>query len=208
MTKFINVFPLGIVVFPGESLPLHIFEPRYKQLISESVLQKKTFGIPIVIDSILQEFGCSVVVDQLIKEYPNGEMDIIVKGQEVFRLLEFVETIPDKLYSGAIISFPENQLQPTLKNKMVPLQKKITALYEGWGLLDKLPDFKKIASSYQLGHLIGLTLNEELDFLQIFNEDERINYLLYFADRNSKEHKANAIVKNKIRMNGHFRLEK
>ena len=65
MTNFIPIFPLGLVVYPGESLNLHIFEPRYKQLIQECHAAKKPFGIPTVINNKLQEFGALVEIAEL-----------------------------------------------------------------------------------------------------------------------------------------------
>lgn len=69
MINFIPIFPLNIVVYPGEQLNLHIFEPRYKQLIRECVLEKKPFGIPTVIDHKLEEYGTRVFVTEIVKEY-------------------------------------------------------------------------------------------------------------------------------------------
>jgi len=67
MTNFIPIFPLNIVVYPGENLNLHIFEPRYKQLINECHVAKKPFGIPTVIDNKVQEFGSMVEITELPK---------------------------------------------------------------------------------------------------------------------------------------------
>src|SRR3982751_525693 len=99
MTNFIPIFPLGIVVYPGESVNLHIFEPRYKQLVNECHAEDKPFGIPAIIDNKLNEMG---TMDE------NGEMDIKTQGVRVFRVLEMIKTIPDKLFSGAIVNYPEN----------------------------------------------------------------------------------------------------
>ena len=57
MTNFIPIFPLNLVVYPGEALNLHIFEPRYKQLINECVANKKPFGIPSVLKDKISEMG-------------------------------------------------------------------------------------------------------------------------------------------------------
>src|SRR5437868_1316826 len=72
MTNFIPVFPLGIVVFPGETVNLHIFEPRYKQLVNECYAEGKPFGIPTVIDNKLNEMGTLVRVAEIVKVYDNG----------------------------------------------------------------------------------------------------------------------------------------
>ena len=91
MTNFIPIFPLGIVVYPGEDLNLHIFEPRYKQLISECNEQKKPFGIPTVIENKMQDFGSLVTITEISKVHDNGEMDIKTKGEKVFRILEVIK---------------------------------------------------------------------------------------------------------------------
>ena len=76
MTNFIPIFPLGIVVYPDENLNLHIFEPRYKQLITECFSQKKQFGIPTMIESRLQDYGSLVTILEITKVHDDGEMDI------------------------------------------------------------------------------------------------------------------------------------
>src|SRR4051812_34478331 len=108
MTNFIPIFPLGIVVYPGESLNLHIFEPRYKQLISECYAGKKPFGIPAVIDKRMQDYGTVVQIKEITTVHDDGEMDIKTEGEKVFRILEVIKEIPDKLYSGAIVNYPVN----------------------------------------------------------------------------------------------------
>ena len=109
MTNFIPIFPLGIVVYPGEKLNLHIFEPRYRQLILECLESKKAFGIPTVIDDQMKEYGALVYLEEIVKTYENGEMDVVTRGGDVFRILEVIKEIPDKLYSGAIVSYPDNR---------------------------------------------------------------------------------------------------
>src|SRR5690349_1757729 len=107
MTNFIPIFPLGIVVYPGENLNLHIFEPRYKQLITDCYQNKKVFGIPTVIENKMQDYGSLVEITELSKVHENGEMDIKTRGQKIFRILEVIKEVPDKLYSGAIVNYPD-----------------------------------------------------------------------------------------------------
>ena len=108
MTNFVPIFPLGIVVFPGEQLNLHIFEPRYKQLINECQNEKKLFGIPSVIDNRMQDYGTLMSITEITTVYDNGELDIKTRGSQVFRVLEVIKEIPEKLYSGAIVNYPPN----------------------------------------------------------------------------------------------------
>src|SRR4030095_1726519 len=107
MTNFIPIFPLGIVVYPGEDLNLHIFEPRYKQLIMDCHATSTPFGIPTVIENKVQDYGSLVQITEISKVHDNGEMDIKTRGEKIFRILEVIREVPEKLYSGAIVNYPE-----------------------------------------------------------------------------------------------------
>src|SRR5882757_3621209 len=139
MTNFIPIFPLGIVVYPGESLNLHIFEPRYKQLISECHETKKLFGIPTVINNKVQDYGSLVEITELSKVHDNGEMDIKTKGLKVFRILEVIKEVPDKLYSGAIVNYPDTHE----KGNPEIMRKVMNSIRDLHQLLKVTKDFKK-----------------------------------------------------------------
>src|SRR6478672_7654588 len=109
MTNFIPIFPLSIVIYPGEDVHLHIFEPRYKQLVNDCKISKKAFGIPAVINNRISELGTLVEITEINKVYDNGEMDIKTRGLQIFRILEEVKVVPEKLYSGAIVNYPSNK---------------------------------------------------------------------------------------------------
>ncbi len=210
MTNFIPIFPLGIVVYPGEQLNLHIFEPRYKQLINDCNTSKKTFGIPTVLDNKVQDFGSSVEIIELTKVYDNGEMDIKTKGIEVFRILELISDVPDKLYNGAIVNYPDNHKQGN-PGMMQKLMKSIRDLHE---LLKVTKDFStgsggkkedNMMKCYDVAHHIGFSLEEEYELLGLMDERQRQEYL--------KRHLAKMIpmaagmeqLKEKIKLNGHFK---
>jgi Lon protease-like protein len=204
MTNFIPIFPLGIVVYPGENLNLHIFEPRYKQLITECFAAKKPFGIPTVVDNKMQEFGTVVEVIEISKQYEGGEMDIKTKGLQLFRILEIIKEIPDKLYSGAIVNYTPNNERP---NPAV-MRKLLVEVRQLHQLLQVNKDFKKPDEellAYDIAHHIGLSLQEEYELLNLLEERQRLEYL--------KRHLAKAIpmlntmeqLKEKIQLNGHFK---
>ena len=113
MTNFIPIFPLAIVVYPGEELNLHIFEPRYKELINDCNSSKKMFGIPSVINDKVSEMGTLMELTEITQVYDSGEMDIKTKGVKVFRILELIKTVPDKLYGGAIVNYPDMKKRET-----------------------------------------------------------------------------------------------
>jgi Lon protease-like protein len=204
MTNFIPIFPLSIIVFPGETLNLHIFEPRYKQLIKECFEEKKPFGIPAVVNKELMELGTLVEVTAIKNIYEDGKMDISTRGVQVFRMLESIREIPDKLYSGAIVNYPENEDDG---NKLL-MQKVISGIKELHQLLNVSKDFKKPEEelkAFDVAHHMGLNLEEEYELLGLFREAQRQEYL--------KRHLGKVIpmlaemenLKDKVKLNGHFR---
>jgi len=103
MSKILDdfpLFPIGVIVFPGEIQPLHIFEPRYKQLIGEMESQQELFGIPFIKDGEMCEFGSMVILHKILAKSPTGEMDILVKGVGLFKILDIEERLPGKPYGG------------------------------------------------------------------------------------------------------------
>ncbi|MFT3678371.1 MAG: LON peptidase substrate-binding domain-containing protein [Chitinophagaceae bacterium] len=204
MTNFIPIFPLGIVVYPGEQLNLHIFEPRYKQLINECREQNKPFGIPTVIENRLQDFGSLVEITEIVQVHENGEMDIRTRGQRVFRILEVIRNIPDKLYSGAIVNYPNNREQGNIEQ----MRAVMAGLRELHRVMNLNKDFAKPdeqLSIYDVAHHAGLSLEEEYELLGLLDERQRQEYL--------KRHLAKVLpmlagleqLKEKVKLNGHFK---
>ena len=205
MINFIPIFPLGIILYPGESLNLHIFEPRYKQLIAECFAEKKMFGIPAVINNHLNEVGTLAEIIEITSIYDNGEMDIKTVGIKVFTVLEIIKQVPDKLYSGAIVKYPENIENGGKKELM---NKVIKAVRELHTRLKVQKEFKKAdeeLNSYDIAHHAGLSLEEEYELLGLMQEIQRQEYL--------KRHLAKVLpvmaemdqLKEKIKLNGHFK---
>lgn len=204
MTNFIPIFPLSTVVYPRQQLNLHIFEPKYKQLINDCIVQKKPFGIPVVINDTLNEMGTLMEITEVSKKYENGEMDIKTTGSQVFRILEVIREIPEKIYSGAIVNYPRNNE----RGKRVIMDKVIAAAKQLHRMLDvkkPLQENENEIWSYDIAHSVGLTLEEEYELLTFMNELHRQEYL--------KRHLAKVLpivaemesLKEKIKMNGHFK---
>ncbi len=204
MTNFIPIFPLSIVVYPHEDLNLHIFEPKYVQLIKECFDQKKPFGMPVVINNKISELGTLLEITEVSKIYENGEMDIKTKGKKVFRILEVINEVPEKLYSGAIVNYPHNHEH----GKRLLMKKVIAAIRELHKMLNVNKPLHKNEDelwSYDVGHAAGLTLEQEYELLSLMNELQRQEYL--------KRHLAIVIpvvaemesLKEKIKLNGHFK---
>ena len=205
MTNFIPIFPLSIVVYPGEQLNLHIYEPRYKQLIQECSEAGKPFGIPTVLEKKMNDMGTLVEVMEVSKTYENGEMDIKTRGLKVFRVLEVIKQVPDKLYSGAIVNYPENAEDDGKRELM---QKVVNAIRQLHEVLKVNKDFKKsdeALTTYDLAHHVGLSLEEEYELLGLLREIQRQEYLKRHLSKVLPLLSEMESLKEKIKLNGHFR---
>jgi hypothetical protein len=204
MTNFIPIFPLALVVFPGEKLNLHIFEPRYKQLITECFHAKKSFGIPVVLNNKLADKGTLMEITEISKVYDDGKMDIKTKGISIFNMLEMVKEIPDKLYSGAIVNY-----QPNFNNGSVSMMKKIIdSTRKFHNHLEVSKDFGKPdeeLNSYDIAHHVGLSVDEEFQILSYENELHRQEFLKRHITKMLSVVEEMKSLKKKIQLNGHFK---
>ena len=100
----IPMFPLSILPLPGELVPLHIFEMRYRQLLSDMESNDITFGIYFSHEINQQKIGALMRLESVIKRYPAGESDIIVKCEDIFTLDLLLRKFKDKLYPGGDVS--------------------------------------------------------------------------------------------------------
>ena len=204
MTNFIPIFPLDIVVYPGEELNLHIFEPKYKQMIIECAATGKPFGIPAVIGDKMMEMGTLLQVKEISKKYEDDRMDIKTEGLQVFSILEIVKELPEKLYSGAIVTYPGN-IAKSSPTKMKLILKGIRALHSSLNISKEFSKPDAELNSFDVAHHAGMSIEEEYRLLELPQELQRQEFL--------KRHLAKVIpimehmdlLKGKIKMNGHFK---
>lgn len=204
MTNFIPIFPLGIVVYPGEKLNLHIFEPRYKQLVNECFAEKKPFGITPVLSNGVTEMGTLVEIEEIAEVYEDGKMDIRTHGLKVFRILEVIKSVPDKLYSGAIVNYPVNS--ETIHKEL--MRKVIKGIRDLHRLLNVTKDFSRpdeTLNSYDVAHHAGLSLEEEYELLCLLHEMQRQEYLKRHLSKVLPVMAGMETLKEKIQLNGHFK---
>lgn len=203
MSDFIPLFPLGLVVYPGEELHLHIFEPRYKQLIQDCATSGEPFGIPTVLDRRVTELGTLVRLRAITEVHENGELDIITDGLQVIQVVGPVQLAPHKLYSGAEVERPADDPSgdPRL---MRDLLRAIRQLHD---LLQIKKTFGKPDAelwSFDVAHHAGLSLREEYRLLELRREGEREEYL--------QEHLRTILpvalemekLRERVKLNGHF----
>jgi Lon protease-like protein len=202
MEKEISLFPLNLVAFPGEQLNLHIFEPRYKQLVNDCLNTKTTFGIPsYVLNKI--EFGTEVKIEEVTKKYPDGRLDIKTVGLRVFRVVEYHNPWANKEYAGGaveLINF-EKGYDQSLHMQIVDM---MCELFH-WLKIDNELDVSYSQPMYKFIHKIGLKLDEEYAMLAMKNEKSRQLYVLRHLQNLVPMLERAEHAREKIQMNGHFK---
>jgi ATP-dependent Lon protease len=101
----IPLFPLEVVLFPGQAMPLHIFEPRYREMTRHCLSTVSPFGLILVQGAGMSQTGCSAMIVKVLKEYEDGRSDILTAGQNAFRLLQIYE---EKSYLEATVEYLED----------------------------------------------------------------------------------------------------
>lgn len=202
--KFLPFFPLNLVVYPNENLNLHIFEPRYKQLINDCMEQKITFGIPSFIDEKITSYGTEVEVISIEKTYKDGALDIKTKGLQIFKILDFEKEAPKKLYAGGMVEIVSNEeIAPEeMTRELLNLLKKLYDILKV-NVSITISSFKML--SYQLAHKIGLSLSQQYEMLEMTSERERQLYLLEHLRKSVPLMEEMERTKDIIKMNGHFK---
>ncbi|MDX5437471.1 MAG: LON peptidase substrate-binding domain-containing protein [Pontibacter sp.] len=204
MKKYLPLFPLSIVVFPGEKLNLHIFEPRYKQLVLDCVEGEKTFGIPTFIQEGVGLYGTEIEILNVEKKYDNGEMDIRTRGLGIFKIVNFDKMAPVRLYAGGEVEMVENKFDEDIITKL-KIKESLQKLYEALGLeslYEQLPDDFK---SYDIGHQLGLNTEQEYALLQLLSEQERQEVILQHLQQVLPVVLETERLKERVRLNGHFK---
>lgn len=102
-TTLIPMFPLTLLPLPGELVPLHIFEPRYKQLLEDAETADISFGIFLNHQCNKQKLGALMKLESVIKRYPDGESDIVLRCIDIFSMEKLYRTYKAKRYPGGEI---------------------------------------------------------------------------------------------------------
>lgn len=204
MSVYLPLFPLNIVVYPGEKLNLHIFEPRYKQLVLDCIVNEKTFGIPTYIRKGVGQYGTEVEILSIDKKYDNGEMDIRSRGIRTFKILKFDKNAPDRLYAGGDVEPVTYQQDEDIVTK-TKIKELLQQLYEALGLKALATSLNDSFSSFTIAHQLGLNLEQEYALLQIERESDRQELI--------RQHLENILpivleterLKERVKLNGHFK---
>ena len=153
----LGLFPLSLVILPNEQTRLHIFEPRYKQLINDCFANNNDFGIPAIINGKPMPLGTRVKLVDIERFYPDGKMDIRIEGVSIFKLKSIDNNMQNKMYAGGEIENVEMHDKFQKKSELM-------LLYEEFclrtGNIDETQKINTEISIYQIASQLVLT-NEE-----------------------------------------------
>ena len=164
------MFPLSIFPLPGEMVPLHIFEPRYRQLLDDAETKDITFGIYYNHISNTEKLGSLVKLESVIKRYSTGESDIIVKCMDLFAMNKLYRTYKDKLYPGGDVSF----WKVDNKNPMTGSLKEYFDEYRIWL---KITHSEQVVSLFDIANELSMGFDERLKFVKLSIEKQE-SYLI------------------------------
>lgn len=198
------IFPLGLVIFPGEKLNLHIFEPRYKQLVNDSLANGTAFGIPAYIETQVGFIGTEVELISIHRIYADGEMDVSVKGNRIFEIKDIIDPKNDKFYATANIKWVVNNLETDayLCEEIVALMKQLHQTLKV--AKNKIPDATEL-KTFDIAHYIGLSLEQEYELLCKRKEMERLKYIYTHLIKILPVVRETEAMKERIQANGHFK---
>jgi len=182
----IGLFPLNIVVFPESSVPLHIFEPRYKELVNTALDGHKDFGINLVDSARLYQTGCTVEVSEISRRYPDGRLDVIVTGKQRYTLRSLREG-EELYYVGIVDYFGDDDDEPVdtiLRAECITLYNElIEIVYPGAAAEYVLDVISDVVASFVIAQKAGLDILRKQELLEIRSENRRLEILQEYMER-------------------------
>ena len=197
------LFPLPVVLLPRTTLPLHIFEDRYKELIGDVLPDHSEFGIVMAREKGIANAGCTAVIEKVLERYPDGRLDILTSGRHRFEILVLDE---EKSYLRASVEFfdddePVGEMPAGVKKRALDAYQALRALD------DSAPDAE--LHDAQLSFQLAQTI-EDADFrlrlLRLRSEPERLRQLVEFCESYIPRQRLIAGLKRVQPLNGHSHL--
>jgi Lon protease-like protein len=196
------LFPLELVLFPGAPLPLHIFEPRYKELIAECLEDKKTFGMVRAKENAVAEVGCTAVILDVNRRYDDGRLDISTEGKQRFSILELNH---DRAFLQAEVTwFDDEEPQAVARTDAANAIDLHKQLFRVLGQEAEVQE--NVASlSFHLASALPVDLDFKQALLEMKSESERMETLVEYYRATIPQLEKTMRAREKAGGNGHVR---
>jgi Lon protease-like protein len=202
LAVLIPLFLLDVVLFPGTPLPLHIFEPRYKELIAECMAQNREFGVVRAVEQRLAEVGCTAEIVTVVKEYPDGRLDLVTEGRRRFELLAVNEE--RSFLQAEVLIIDDEPGTPSQEDtaRAIQLHSELLALA---GARQDLAAADPAQLSFYLAASLPLDLDFKQKLLSLRTESERLSLLINYLETLIPNLHRAARAREKAGGNGHVR---
>ena len=199
MHSLIPLFPLDVVLFPGTPLPLHIFEPRYKEMIAECLSQRRVFGVVRALEQGLAGVGCTAEIITVEKEYPDGRLDILTEGRQRFELLGVNQ---QRAFLQAEVSMIDDEPgMPSKEDTLRALQLHAELLAIAGAKQNLSADSNLL--TFNLAGSLPLDLDFKQKLLALRSEPERLSLLISYLETLISNLRRAADAREKAGGNGH-----
>jgi Lon protease-like protein len=199
LSTLLPLFPLDLVLLPGLPLPLHIFEPRYQEMVKECLREKRSFGVIRAKEEGFAHIGCTANIVNVLKTYPDGRMNILTEGQKRFEVLEINQ---ERAFLQADVFYLEDENDAPASTE---LDKALRLHGEIMRLTGARPE--PVEKSGQLAYRLAGSLAFDPDFqqalLEMSSEAKRIRAIISFFERMVPVLERNVRAKRKAGGNGH-----
>ncbi len=202
--SLIPLFPLQLVLFPGDKLPLHIFEPRYREMARECIDSATPFGVVSYIDNKVSRVGTLAKIAKVEKMYEDGKCDIVCYGTD--RFISHSYNSSRAFLQASVTGFKdEKKLGASDKALLANVLKRFEVLSELASLKLENPGLPTPENAFGFGHLIGFDLAQKQNLLEIKTERERLLFVLGQIERSIPQLEAFQDVRKLVKSNGHFK---
>jgi Lon protease-like protein len=200
LDALIPLFPLDVVLFPGTPLPLHIFEPRYKEMIGECLAQQGTFGVVRAEEQGLAEVGCTAEIVTVVREYPDGRLDLVTEGRKRFEVVRVNEE--RSFLRGEVILIDDEPGAPAQEDtsRVVQLHSELLAIA---GATQDLSAADPAVLSFYLAGTLPLDLDFKQKLLAMRSEPERLTLIISYFETIIPNLRRAATARQKAGGNGH-----
>jgi Lon protease-like protein len=202
VSSLLPLFPLEVVLFPGTRLPLHIFEPRYKEMIAECLDRNAPFGVVLAAEQGIAEIGCTAEIVAVTKQYPDGQLDIASEGRKRFDVLHLNQE--RSFLRAEVVMLDDEPSVPSQEktDRAVRLHSQILNLA---GAVQDLSGADMALLSFHLAGSLPLDLDFKQKLLMQNSESERVSMLAEYLETLVPALNRASHAREKAGGNGHVR---
>ena len=197
------LFPLGIVLYPAERLPLHIFEPRYKAMIAQCLETQSPFGIVFFDEGKMAQVGCTARITHILERYEDGRIDLLVGGERRFQVINIFDSEAYLTADVETMDETDEPLKREMQQRVITQHMRLLELAGRTVRPSLYEDQDKL--SYVIAPNAGLTPQQKQEVLELLTENQRIDYLIEHLEGLIPKIERMEELRKKIQSNGHFR---